>query len=579
MHRAQRLATRLVVDGVGYAGSMRGSDALARILKIEGVEVLFSYPNHPLIDAAARIGIRPIIARGEKTLINMADGYARATNGQKPSVVVVQAGPGIENAFGAFAQAFSDGVPLLMIPGGPDQHRWGEPSVFDPLPVYRNITKWAGRINFPDRIAELTRRAFAQLRNGKPAPVLLELPGDISGAEIDEATLAYTPARGYRSAGDPEDVAAAARLLVNARRPVLHVGHGVLWAQAWDELRELAELVQVPVMTTMAAKSAFPENHPLSLGTGGHTITRTAAQFLVKADLVFGVGCSFARGSFSSPIPAGKTMVQVTLDGNDIDRDYRVDQAVIGDARLVLRQLIEEVRRLGPASKAADGVVAEIRDARAATEREWMDRLTSDETPINPYRVVWELMHALDRTRSIVTHDSGNPRDQTLTTFEALSPRGYIGWGKSTQLGAGLGIALGAKLAQPDKTVVNIMGDLAFGTVGMEVETAVRERLPIMTVILNNSVMGGYGHHMPTASDRYSANRLSGNYARVAEGLGAHAERIERPGEVRAAFERAIAVTADGRPAVLEVITKEEPVYPAAAQLLREVATEALVPA
>jgi acetolactate synthase-1/2/3 large subunit len=123
------------------------------------------------------------------------------------------------------------------------------------------------------------------------------------------------------------------------------------------------------------------------------------------------------------------------------------------------------------------------------------------------------------------------------------------------------------------------MGDLAFGTVGMEVETAVRERLPIMTVILNNSVMGGYGHHMPTASDRYSANRLSGSYARVAEGLGAHAERIERPGEVRAALERAIAVTADGRPAVLEMITKEEPVYPAAAQLLREVASEALVPA
>jgi len=558
---------------------MRGSDALARILKIEGVEVLFSYPNHPLIDAAASIGIRPIIARGEKTLINMADGYARATNGQKPSVVVVQAGPGIENAFGAFVQAFSDGVPMLMIPGGPDQHRLGEPPVFDPLPVYGHVTKWSGRINFPDRIAELARRAFAQLRNGRPAPVLLEMPADISSAQIDEASFQYTPARGYRSAGDPEDVAAAARLLVEARRPVLHAGHGVLWAQAWDELRELAELVQVPVMTTMAAKSAFPENHPLALGAGGHTITRTAAQFLVKADLVFGVGCSFARGGFSSPIPAGKTMVQVTADGGNIDRDYPVDQAVIGDARLVLRQLIEEVRRRGVTPTAAAGVAAEIRDAHAATRLEWMPRLSSEETPINPYRVIWELMHALDRKRSIVTHDSGNPRDQTLTTFEALVPRGYIGWGKSTQLGTGLGLALGAKLAQPDKTVVNIMGDLAFGTVGMEVETAVRERLPIMTVILNNSVMGGYGHHMPTASDRYGANRLSGNYARVAEGLGAHAERIEQPGEVRAALQRAIAVTSEGRPAVLEMITKEEPVYPAAGQLLREVATDALVPA
>jgi acetolactate synthase-1/2/3 large subunit len=557
---------------------MRGADALARILKLEGVEVLFAYPNHALIDAAAKIGIRPMIARGEKTLINMADGYARATNGQKPSVIVVQAGPGIENAFGAFAQAYSDGVPLLMIPGGGDQRRTGEPPSFDPLPVYRNVTKWAGRINMPERIGELTRRAFAQLRNGKPGPVLLELPADVSGGQVDDATFSYTPARGYRSAGDPDDVAAAARMLATAQRPVLHVGHGVLWARAWDELRELAELLSVPVMTTMAAKSAFPENHPLSLGAGGHTLTRAAAQFLVKSDLVFGVGCSFARGGFSTPIPAGKRLVQVTVDGRDIDRDYLVEQAVIGDARLVLRQLIDEARRQGGGASRNGAVAAEIQQLKEATHREWQSRLESSDTPINPYRVIAELNRVLDKSASIVTHDSGNPRDQTLTNIEVTTPRGYIGWGKSTQLGTGLGIALGAKLASPDKTVVNVMGDLAFGTVGMEIETAVRERLPIMTVILNNSVMGGYGHHMPTASEQFRSNRLSGNYARVAEGLGAHAERVERPDDVRAAMERAIAATRDGQPAVLEMITGEDPVYPVAAQLLQETARE-LVPA
>ncbi|MBV9600151.1 MAG: thiamine pyrophosphate-requiring protein [Chloroflexi bacterium] len=553
---------------------MRGADALARILKLEGVEVLFAYPNHALIDAAAKVGIRPMIARGEKTLINMADGYARANNAQKPTVIVVQAGPGIENAFGAFAQAYSDGVPLLMIPGGGDQRRTGEPPNFDPLPVYRNVTKWAGRINMPERIAELSRRAFAQLRNGKPGPVLLELPADVSGGQVDDATFSYSPARGYRSAGDPDDVAAAARMLMDAQRPVLHVGHGVLWAQAWDELRELAELLSVPVMTTMAAKSVFPENHPLSLGTGGHTITRAAAQFLVRSDLVFGVGCSFARGGFSSPIPAGKKMVQVTVDGRDIDRDYLVDQAVVGDARLVLRQLVEEVRRQGGGSSRNGAVAAEIQQARDATMREWQSRLESAEAPINPYRVIAELNRVLDKSASVVTHDSGNPRDQTLTTYEATTPRGYIGWGKSTQLGTGLGIALGAKLALPDKTVVNVMGDLAFGTVGMEVETAVRERLPIMTVILNNSVMGGYGHHMPSASEQFRSNRLSGNYARVAEGLGARAERVERAEDVRGAMERAIAATRSGQPAVLEMITSEDPVYPVATQVIQEAARE-----
>src|SRR5205085_739177 len=169
---------------------------------------------------------RPIIARGEKTLINIADGYTRATNARKPAVVVVQAGPGIENAFGALAQAFADAVPLLVIPGGPDQHRLGEPPEFDPLPVYKNISKWVGRINFPDRIPELMRRAFAQLRNGRGAPVLLELPRDVSSAQVDEAALDYKPARAYRSAADPQDVAAAARALLEAQRPILHVGHG-----------------------------------------------------------------------------------------------------------------------------------------------------------------------------------------------------------------------------------------------------------------------------------------------------------------------------------------------------------------
>src|SRR6516164_6026264 len=182
---------------------MRGADALARMLKLEGVEVLFAYPNHALIESAAKVGIRPMIARGEKTIINMADGYARATNAQKPSVIVVQAGPGIENAFGGFAQAYSDGIPLLMIPGGGDQRRSGEPPNFDPLPVYRNVSKWAGRINMVERISELSRRAFTQLRNGKPGPVLLELPSDVSGAQVDEASFEYTPARAYRSAGDP----------------------------------------------------------------------------------------------------------------------------------------------------------------------------------------------------------------------------------------------------------------------------------------------------------------------------------------------------------------------------------------
>ncbi|MGH2459019.1 MAG: thiamine pyrophosphate-requiring protein, partial [Chloroflexota bacterium] len=539
---------------------------------------LFSYPNHPVIDAAAEVGIRPIIARTEKTLINMVDGYTRATNGRKLGVCVVQSGPGIENAFGGVAQAFADSIPILMLPGGLDQHRLGVPTNFDPLPPYQHVTKWVARINFVDRIPEMLRRGFSQLRTGQPGPVMLELPGDVTSAELADAAVdAYKPARGYRSAGDPGDVAEAARLLLAAKRPFLHVGHGVLWAEAWDELRQLAELVQAPVMTTMAAKSAFPEDHPLSVGTGGSTITGTAAHFLTNADLVFGIGCSFSISNFSTPIPAGKRLVQVTVNERDLDKCYPVECAVIGDARLVLGQLVEEVKRQAGATGRAgrSEVAAEIRAEKEAFLSEWRPRLLSDETPINPYRVIWDLTHTVDRQQTIVTHDSGNPRDQMLTFYEAVSPRGYLGWGKSTQLGTGLGVALGAKLAQPDKLVVNVMGDLAFGTAGLEVETAVRSRIPILTVILNNSVMGGYGHHMPTASERFGSNRLSGRYADVAASLGAYSERVENPGDVVAAIRRGIKVTQEGQPAVLEMITKEEPVFPSARTLLRKVAVTA----
>jgi acetolactate synthase-1/2/3 large subunit len=261
-------------------------------------------------------------------------------------------------------------------------------------------------------------------------------------------------------------------------------------------------------------------------------------------------------------------MVQVTNDERDVDKAYPIELAMLGDAKLVLRQLIDEITHQRGTSPppASDDLTQTVRSTREAFLQEWSPRLTSDETPINPYRVVWDLMHTIDRRQTILTHDSGNPRDQTVPFYEALVPRGYIGWGKSTQLGTGLGIALGAKLAHPDKLVVNIMGDLAFGTAGMDVETAVRERIPILTVLLNNSRMGGYRNYLPLASERYGFNRLSGDYATVAAGLGAYTERVERPEEVVPALRRGIAATGEGRPAVLEMITKEEPVYPVSAR-------------
>ena len=546
---------------------MKGVDAVAKILQLEGVEYLFSYPAHPLIEAASKLGIRPIIARSEKTLINIADGYTRALNATKPTVVVVQGGPGIENAFGGLAQAAADGVPILTIPGGGPASRHGK-GEFDPIPTYSTIMKWCGSMNLPERIPELMTYAFSQLRNGPLGPVLLELPGDTGAADADDPTGVYTPPKTYRSAGDAGDVAEAARMLLAAKKPVIHAGHGVLWAQAWDELRELAELVQAPVLCTMAGKSAFPENHPLSLGGGGRTMTKTGAKFLVESDLVFGIGSSLAQTVFCIPIPAGKKVVQIVNDASAINKDCLVTHAVIGDAKLVLRQIIDEVKKAGVS--APSGVADGVRSAQNEFLDEWLPRLTADTAPISPYRVIWDLLHTVDVANTIVTHDSGNPRDQTLPFFAPTAPRGYIGWGKSTQLGTGYGVAMGAKLAFPDKTCINVMGDLAFGTAGMEIETAFRERLPIITILLNNSRLGGYSNYMPVASDKYDSNKLTGDYTTVAKGLGAYAEKVEKPEDVKGAVARAIQATKDGRPVLLEFITREEPIFPECNRVIKE---------
>lgn len=540
---------------------MRANEAIARILRREGTEFLFCFPAHGVIDACAAEGIRPIIARTERTLVNMADGYTRISNAHRFGVCAVQAGPGAENAFAGVAQAASDSIPILVLPGGARRERRGVPYAFSPADQYRGIAKWTDEINLPERVPALMRRAYAALRNGRRGPVVLEVPNDVGPAEVDEAAIAaYVPPRRHRSLADPAEVEDAATALAAARAPVIVAGQGVLFSEATDELRALAEHVTAPVMTTMNGKSAFPEHHPLALGAAGASGTEAAARFLENADLILGVGTSFSVTPFTHPIPGDVPLIQITSDERDVDKDYPVRMALIGDAKLALGQLLAALEARSLPSR--ETVAADVARMKRAWLERWMPRLTSDDEPLSPYRVISELGRAIDRANAIVTHDSGNPRDQLLPFYEAVTPRGYLGWGKSTQLGYGYGLALGAKLAAPDKLVVNVMGDAAFGMVGMDVETAARERIGVLTLLLNNSVMGGYDRSMPVAAERYRTHRLSGDYTAVATGLGAHAERIAKPGDIAPAITRAAKITMAGRPAVLEFITRPEPEVP-----------------
>jgi thiamine pyrophosphate-dependent acetolactate synthase large subunit-like protein len=537
---------------------VRGNEAIARILSAEGTEFLFCFPAHGLIDACASVGIRPIVTRTERTLVNMADGYTRVHDATRFGVCAVQAGPGAENAFAGVAQAASDSIPILVLPGGPRRDRRGVPYAFSAADQYRGIAKWADEINLPERIPALMRRAFQALRNGRRGPVVLEVPNDVGGASVDETEVArYVPPRAERSEADPGAVAEAASLLRAARSPVIVAGQGVLFARASAELRKLAELLAAPVMTTMNGKSAFPEDHALSLGAAGATGTEAAARFLEAADLALGAGTSFSITPFTHPIPRTVPLIQVTSDERDVNKDYAAKLALLGDAKLVLRQLIDS---LGDARHNTDkDLAARIAETKRAWLERWRPRLESAEEPLSPYRVIAELGRVIDRANAIVTHDSGNPRDQLLPFYEAIAPRGYLGWGKSTQLGYGYGLALGAKLAAPSKLVVNVMGDAAFGMVGMDVETAVRERIGVLTILLNNSAMGGYDRAMPVAAQRFHTDRLSGDYTKVASGLGAHTERVSHAEDIGPAIARAATITMAGKPAVLEFITRPEP--------------------
>ena len=539
---------------------MEGNAAIANILKMEGTEYLFCYPANTLIEAAAIAGIKPIMSRTERTTVNMADGYTRVLNGRRSGVVVTQSGPGSENAFGGVAHAYAESVPILILPGGPPRDKMGQPPEFNAVENYRGITKWAVQVNHARRIPELMRRAYTQLRTGRPGPVLLEVPRDVGSEEISEEEFNYRPVKGLRSAGDPGDVAAAVRAILAAKTPVIYAGQGVLWAEASQELQEFAELVTAPVMTTNTGKSSFPENHPLSVGAAARTMTRTARHFLDNSDLVFGIGCSFSTNLASAGIPGGKVLIQCNVDERDLNKEQQLHHAVMGDARLVLSQLIEEVRKQTGADgrKGDDRVVTAIKEMKDEWLEEWMPRLTSDEAPINPYRVIWDFMHTVDRTQTILTHDSGHPRDQTIPFYEAITPRGYLGWGNSSQLGYSLGLSMGAKLAAPEKLVAAIMGDAAIGMSGMDIETAARLQIPILIMVLNNHVLSGYSLNYPVALDRFGFTELYGEYAKVAKALGAYGERVEDPKEIGAAIHRAQEAMTTGRPALLEFMTTEE---------------------
>ena len=539
---------------------MNTIEAMSEILKREGVEYLSCFPTTPIIEAAAQAGIRPIVCRQERVGVGIADGFSRTTNGDRTGVFAMQYGPGAENAYSGVATAYSDGTPILLLPLGHPTDRHGIAPHFDSMVSFASVSKYIEQINTPNRVSDVIRRAFAALRQGRPGPVMVETPADVALQDVSEEAFFYKPSRSMISQADPRDVETAARALCQAKYPVILAGQGVMYAQATPELTELAELLQVPVMSTLLGKSAFSETHPLALGSGSGVMSGPVHHFVRRSDVIFGIGTSFTKHGMCMNLPPGKMLIQATNDARDINKDYNIDLPMVGDAKLILRQMIDACREIvGNRRQGDDATAREIRSERDAWLKDWNQKLTSNERPISPYRVIWDFMHTVPPEEAIITHDSGSPRDQITPFYRSNGPRTYLGWGKSHGLGTGLGLIIGAKLAEPEKVCVNFMGDAAFGMVGLDFETAVRSRIPIITVVLNNGTMAVETNAMAASHALYNTRDLGGNYADMGRAMGGYAERIEDPADIGPAFQRARRITEqEGQAVLLEFITTSE---------------------
>jgi acetolactate synthase-1/2/3 large subunit len=543
---------------------MRGTQAIVEILAAEGIPFVIAYPglgNESIISALLhdeKRRIRCILPRHERVGMDLVDGYARVSG--EAGVGLVCGGPGSAHAFAGVAQSFADNIPFLLLKGQVNSANLGTKSMLE-LPTvesFREISKWAMTVNHTTRLPEAFRRAFTALRSGKLGPVVLEIPLDVADGEIPDEQFVYRPLKKrFRCTADPNDIEEAADLLAKAREPYIVAGMGVLQSEAWHELKELAEALSVPVGTTLNGKSAFPENHPLSVGIGGYPraamSTPQALHFAKKADVVLAVGNSFMSASSQGPIPDGVKLIHINIDPTESNKFRQPDVVLVGDAKLVLKDLLRALEeRLGVRKGIDMEKIDKIKELKEAWQASWKDKVTSEGKPINPYRVTWEIMKIVDRENTILLHDSGLARWYVSYIYESTAPRTYLGMGGQSEMGWSLGAALGAKLARPDALVVNVMGDGAFGMTGMDMETAVRLNIPILCIIINNSSLGI--SKVGIRDGKTEMVDLGGDYTKIANGLGAYAERVEEPKEFVPALKRAIASTKDGQAAVLEVI-------------------------
>lgn len=554
MNVAEQIADICRIEGVRFIAGVMGGSATHIVRALDGIP-----------------GRKALYCRQERVAVDACDGYARVTG--EPGVVFTDAGPGAANAMAGILNSWGDSVPVLFF--APIQERFEVfaqrfTKEFPVIDVYGPVTKWTTKLVDPSQVAYVMRHAFGALRAPRSGPVVIGLPRDL--AKLPSIPTDHVPVpKAMPTPADPALIKAAIEMLATAEHPYLYVGAGALNSGASRELIDLAERLTIPVATTLNAKGVFPETHPLSLGIGGFGratySTLQAEAAAAEADVVLALGCGFKRDATKGPMPASARLIQVDVDQGALNDRYQADLAILGDVRTVLTQMLEATTaqlspdRLSP----RPAVVTTVRERKERWQALSEPILTSDASPIEPFRVAWEFAKLVDHDKTIVLHDAGGTRGYICQHYDATYPGGFIGYGVQSAMGWALGAAMGAKVAAPDKLVVAFMGDEAFLETAMDLESSIVCDVPILLILLNNrehslaqldQMTGGRGFNPTLGAVRWSGSR---DLAGIARALGASAERVTEPGEIAAALERAVDIVAGGHTAVVEFVTARTP--------------------
>lgn len=547
-----------------------GADLLVQCLIQEKVRFVFGIPGGqvcPILDAIRRFGHEAgldfVMTRHEQAAAHMADAYARVTG--RPGVCVGTVGPGAADLVPGVYPAWADSIPMVVLTA--QNQTWksypehGSMQSLDQVDLFAPITKWQARITHWKRIPELVQRAFRVALSGRPRPVHLDLHVDVLVAtgKVDDLTYRPLPPERYRPTQPPVAPATlieeAARMLVEAERPLIHAGGGVLRSGAWEEVRELAEHLSAPMTTSTGACGVLPEDHPLCLIPGGYGALGAQAM----ADVVLLVGGRMGDTDFwgQPPFwgePDQQKFIQVDIEPECIALNRPVDLALVGDAKATLRALIDAVKRLTPPIPERPEL-AEYRAVQEGWLAQFEAQAKSDQKPIHPLRLIQEVRDFFPRD-AISVVDGGNSTVWAHYLNRIYEPRTFLWASDSGHLGTGLPFAIGAKLARPDRMVYAICGDGAFGLNIQELETAARLGLAFVVVVVNDRQWGMIKAKQMSAYDaRYiGVDFTDVRYDQVARAMGCWGERVDEPGEIRPALERAVA---SGKPAVLDVVVDQ----------------------